>query len=69
MYYYVKLCASDMYNNIITFRKVDATVEFETFAATVSGDIYFQFRTTILSGIILQNTGEFDFIEVRIVCK
>jgi len=59
----------ELYTNIITFRKTDATVEFPTFDAAASGDIRFQFMTTAMNGIFLQNTGQYDFIEVRLVCK
>ena len=55
--------------NVITFRKEDATVELPTFNAATSGDIRYQFKTTAFEGIFLQNTGKFDFIEVKLVCK
>lgn len=58
-----------MFENIVTFRKEDATIEFPTFDGATSGDIRFQFRTTAMQGIILQNTGPFDFIEVQLSCK
>jgi len=61
-------CEGDqLYTNIITFSKTDATVEFPTFDAKASGDIRFQFMTTAMNGIFLQNTGLYDFIEVRLV--
>jgi contactin associated protein-like 2 len=61
-------CHGDtMFNNIVTFRKEDATIEFPTFDAKTSGDIRFQFMTTTSNGIFLQNTGPYDFIEVRLV--
>jgi contactin associated protein-like 2 len=61
-------CIGDtMFTNIVTFRKEDATIEFPTFDAAASGDIRFQFMTTATNGIFLQNTGAFDFIEVRLV--
>ena len=66
----MKFCLStDLFTNIVTFRKEDATLQFPTFQAGASGDIRFQFMTTAMDGIILQNTGQFDFIEVRIVCE
>jgi len=60
---------TDLFTNVVTFRKEDATIEFPTFDAGASGDIRFQFMTTAMDGILLQNTGQFDFIEVRIVCE
>ena len=58
----------DLFNNTVTFRKQDATIEFPTFNAATSGDIRFQFKTTQESGILLQNTGRFHFVEVKLVC-
>jgi len=58
-----------LFNNIVTFRKEDATIQFPTFKAGASGDIRFHFKTTAMDGILLQNTGQFDFIEVRLVCE
>jgi len=60
---------SGLFTNIVTFRKEDATIQFPTFKAGASGDIRFQFMTTAMDGILLQNTGKFDFIEVRLVCE
>ncbi len=60
---------SDIFDNTVTFRKADATIEFPTFDAATSGDIRFQFRTTAENGIFLQNTGQSHFIEVKLVCK
>ena len=58
-----------MFTNIVTFRKEDATIELPTYQGNTSGDIRFQMKTTAMDGIILQNTGPYDFIEVRIVCE
>lgn len=60
---------ADLFTNIVTFRKEDATIQFPTFEAGASGDIRLQFMTTAMDGILLQNTGQFDFIEVRLVCE
>ena len=60
---------ADMFDNMVTFRKPDATIEFPTFDAATSGDIRFQFRTTAENGIFLQNIGDSHFIEVKLVCK
>ena len=58
-----------MFDNMVTFRKSDATIEFPTFDAATSGDIRFQFKTTAENGIFLQNTGLSHFIEVKLVCE
>jgi len=63
------LFSTDLFKNIVTFRKEDATIQFPTFEAGASGDIRFQFMTTAMDGILVQNTGRFDFIEVRLLCK
>jgi len=60
---------ADLFTNIVTFRKEDATIQFPTFEAGASGDIRLQFMTTAMDGILLQNTGKFDFIEIRLVCE
>lgn len=60
---------SGLFDNTITFRKMDATIELPTFEAGVSGDIRFQFKTTTENGIFLQNTGAYHFIELKLVCK
>ncbi|XP_050406137.1 neurexin-4 [Patella vulgata] len=56
----------DLFDNVVTFRKADATIEFATFEADNAGDIWFQFRTTTSDGIMIHNTGPVDFIEVRL---
>ena len=61
--------STGLFTNIVTFRKEDATISFPTFKAGASGDIRFQFMTTAMDGILVQNTGPFDFIEVRLVCE
>ena len=58
-----------LFDNTITFRKTDATIELPTFEGGVSGDIRFQFKTTTENGILLQNTGSYHFIELKLVCK
>ena len=65
----ISVCISDLFENVVTFRKTDATIEFPTFEGATSGDIRFQFKTTQESGIFLQNTGTYHFIEVKLVCK
>ncbi len=60
---------SGVYDNIVTFRKADATIEFPTFDAGTSGDIRFQFKTTVPDGIFVHNTGPYDFIEIKLACK
>ncbi|XP_071101429.1 neurexin-4-like [Haliotis cracherodii] len=56
----------DLFDNVITFRKADATLEFATFEAENAGDIWYQFRTTSTDGVMVHNVGPRDFIEVRL---
>ena len=60
---------SGLFENTVTFRKADATIEFPTFDAATSGDIRFQFKTTAENGVFLQNTGRFHFIEIKLLCR
>ncbi|WAR06589.1 NRX4-like protein [Mya arenaria] len=63
-------CAGDnMLDNVITFRKKDATLEFPTFEGDKAGDIWFQFKTTAPDGIMIHDTGETenDFIQIRMI--
>ena len=63
-------CYDDsLFDNTVTFRKADATIELPTFEGGVSGDIRFQFKTTTENGILLQNTGAYHFIEIKLVCE
>lgn len=64
------ICAGDnMLDNVITFRKADAVLEFPTFDGDKAGDIWFQFKTTAMDGVMIHNTGETenDFIQIRMI--
>jgi len=58
-----------MLDNVITFRKKDATLEFPTFEGDKAGDIWFQFKTTAMDGVMIHDTGdtENDFIQIRMI--
>ena len=58
-----------IFENTVTFRKLDATINLPTFDAATSGDIRFQFKTTAPDGIFLMNTGETNFIELKLFCE
>ncbi|KAI4501924.1 hypothetical protein M0802_003259 [Mischocyttarus mexicanus] len=45
-WYSIKV-GSDLFKNVVTFRIVDATINLPTFDIGHSGDIYFEFKTTI----------------------
>ncbi|XP_013388250.1 neurexin-4 [Lingula anatina] len=62
------ICVNDhFFKNTVTFRKMDAALEFDTLKASESWDIRFQFKTTATTGIFIKNTGASDFIEVRLI--
>ncbi|XP_074652127.1 neurexin-4-like isoform X2 [Tubulanus polymorphus] len=62
-------CTGDtLYDNVVTFRKADASIEFDTlqFDPRIATDISFQFKTTARDGVLLQNKGPNHFIEVSL---
>ena len=62
---------SELLDNVITFRKTDATLEFPTFEGDKAGDIWFQFKTTASNGVFIHDTGdtENDFIQIRMISE
>jgi len=62
---------SDLLDNVITFRKADAILEFPTFEGDKAGDIWFQFKTTASDGVMIHDTGDTDddFIQIRMISK
>ncbi|XP_054280158.1 neurexin-4 [Macrosteles quadrilineatus] len=62
------LCeGDDLFNNVVTFRITDATIDLPTFDMGHNGDIYFEFRTTVQNAVILHSKGPTDFIKVSIL--
>lgn len=60
-------CRGDnLLDNVITFRKPDASIKLSTFEAEPSGDIWFQFKTTAFDGIMVHQSGKPDFIKIAI---
>ncbi|XP_062588516.1 neurexin-4-like [Saccostrea cucullata] len=60
-------CRGDnLLDNVITFRKADASIHLSTFEAEPSGDIWFQFKTTAFDGIMVHQSGKPDFIKIAI---
>ena len=63
------VCEGDrLYDNVVTFRKTDATLLAPRFESSIAGDIRFQFRTASDSGIFIQNIGNVtgDLLEVKL---
>lgn len=42
----------DLFNNVVTFRVIDATINLPSFDMGHSGDIYFEFKTTIENAVL-----------------
>ncbi|XP_018318496.1 neurexin-4 isoform X1 [Agrilus planipennis] len=57
----------DLFDNVITFRISDATINLPPFDMGHSGDIYLEFKTTIENAVILHAKGRTDFIKLSIV--
>ncbi|XP_012283135.1 neurexin-4 isoform X1 [Orussus abietinus] len=56
----------DLFKNVVTFRIVDATINLPTFDIGHSGDIYFEFKTTIENAVMIHSKGPTDYIKVSI---
>nr|CAG4640603.1 EOG090X00DN [Eulimnadia texana] len=60
-------CEGDvLFDNVVTFRVADATIEFPTFDIGHSGDIYLEFRTTTENAVLLHSKGPVDYIKISI---
>ncbi|XP_044727167.1 neurexin-4 isoform X2 [Chrysoperla carnea] len=57
----------DLFNNVVTFRIVDATINLPTFDMGHSGDIYFEFKTTIENAVLFHSKGPTDYIKLIIM--
>lgn len=42
----------DLFNNVVTFRVTDATINLPSFDMGHSGDVYFEFKTTIENAVL-----------------
>ena len=65
-----KVCEGDrLYDNVVTFRRMDAVLQVADFDSRMAGDIRFQFKTSWPSGILLQKVGNLtgDLLEVKLV--
>ncbi|XP_016910778.1 neurexin-4 isoform X1 [Apis cerana] len=56
----------DLFKNVVTFRIVDASINLPTFDIGHSGDIYFEFKTTIENAVIIHSKGPTDYIKISI---
>lgn len=62
MYYFIEL-----FNNVVTFRKLDSQIRLPTFDFGQNGDIYFEFKTTIENAIIFESHGPKDYIKLSLI--
>lgn len=60
---------TDLFNNVVTFRIADASINLPTFDMGHSGDIYFEFRTTVENAVIIHSKGPTDYIKISIIGK
>lgn len=51
----LKCEGDDLFNNVVTFRITDATINLPTFDMGHSGDIYLEFKTTIENAVIFHS--------------
>lgn len=57
----------DLFSNVVTFRISDASISLPPFDMGHSGDIYFEFKTTVENAVLVHATGPTDFIKVSII--
>ncbi|XP_050545470.1 neurexin-4 isoform X2 [Daktulosphaira vitifoliae] len=57
----------DLFNNVITFRKLDSQIRLPTFDFGQNSDIYFEFKTTIENAVIFESHGPKDFIKFSLI--
>lgn len=57
----------DLFKNVVTFRIRDATIDLPPFDMGHSGDIYFEFKTTISDAVIFESRGPTDMIKLNII--
>jgi hypothetical protein len=63
------LIVTDLFNNVVTFRIADASINLPTFDMGHSGDIYFEFKTTVENAVIIHSKGPTDYIKISIIGK
>lgn len=57
----------DLFKNVVTFRKTDSSLRLPPFDFGYDGDIYFEFKTTIENGILVNAKGpESDEIRIEL---
>lgn len=60
-------CEGDvLFDDVVTFRSTNATIEVPDFNLRHSWDVYFHFKTTAENGVIMHSKGPTDFIKLMI---
>ncbi|RZF46692.1 hypothetical protein LSTR_LSTR002555 [Laodelphax striatellus] len=57
----------DLFNNVVTFRITDASINLPTFDMGHNGDIYFEFKTTVDNAVLFHAKGPTDYIKLSIL--
>lgn len=57
----------DLFNNVVTFRITDATINVPRFDMGHSGDVYLEFKTTQENAVIFHARGPTDYIKLSII--
>lgn len=57
----------DLFQNVVTFRVADATLDLPPFDMGHSGDIYLEFRTTIENAVLFHAVGPTDNIKLSLI--
>nr|MBE5726668.1 neurexin IV [Cucujiformia] len=57
----------DLFENVVTFRVDEATINLPTFDMGHGGDIYFEFRTASENAVLFHSKGPHDYIKLSIV--
>lgn len=63
----LKCEGDDLFNNVVTFRIADATINLPPFDMGHSGDIYFEFKTTAENAVLFHAKGPSDYIKLSII--
>lgn len=64
------ICDGDnVFDNAVTFRKADASINLPRYDMGHAGDIYFEFKTTTRDGCLIHAKGPEDFIKISIIGK
>lgn len=51
----------DLFNNVVTFRVTDSTINLPSFDMGHSGDVYFEFKTTIENAVLFHAKVKLSF--------